>query len=397
MAREQDEQGITRRDFLRRAATGAALTVGAVSGLGKLPAVFAGISPKQQTRMPYRTLGRTDLKVSVLGMGTIRTGNAAVIQKALDLGINYFDTAECYRNGNAEIELGQALKGRRDKAVVATKWHTNGRTPAKDLLASLEASLKRLGMDHVDLIQIHGADRIAQVEGEGVWEAFTKARQDGKARFNGFSTHSSSDISLIKAAIKTGWYDAVLPVHNALTTEGTGPWVAEAHQAGLGTIIMKALQPAHEGRGSEAFSGLRGSAYQKAIQWVVNDPNVSTTIVDMPSFSELEEDCAAVTGEVTKAELDEFERAVDKIAAGTCHLCGRCTAQCPAGVQVADIMRFALYHDGYGHRERAVSLYRELPAAAAAAACRDCSSCGVVCPWGVAVKSRLEYAHARMA
>ncbi len=396
MAAEKDEQGMTRRDFLRRAAMGAALTAGAVSGLGKLPTVFAGVSRNQQAGMPQRLLGRTRLKVSVLGMGTIRTGNAEVIRRALDLGINYFDTAECYRNGNGEIDLGKALKGQRDKAIVATKWHVNRKTQATDLLASLDASLERLGMDHVDLIQIHGADGIAQVESEPVWEAFTKARDDGKARFNGFSTHSS-DPNLIRAAVKTGWYDAVLPVHNALTSDASSPWVAEAHKAGMGTIIMKALQPAHEGKGSEAFSGLRGNPYQQSIQWVLKDPNVCTTIVDMPSFDELEEDCAAVTAAPSRAELDEFEHAVAQIAAGTCHLCTECTGQCPAGVKVGEIMRCLLYYQGYGNRSYAISLYRGLPEGMTAAACRGCSSCRVVCPWRVPVKSRMEQAHATMA
>ena len=84
----------------------------------------------EKNGMKYRLLGRTELKVSELGLGLIRTNNPAVIHRALALGINYFDTAECYQGGNSEIKLGEALKGRRDEAVVATKWHTNGTTPA---------------------------------------------------------------------------------------------------------------------------------------------------------------------------------------------------------------------------------------------------------------------------
>jgi len=393
---EQDEQGLTRREFLRRAALGAVAAAGAISGLaGRMPAVLAAAGSKK-TEMKYRTLGRTKLRVSELGMGTIKTGNAGVIRRALDLGINFFDTAECYRDGNGEIDLGKALKGRREQAIVATKWHTNGRTSAQDLLASLDGSLRRLGIGHVDLVQIHGADRVAQVRSEDVWQAFSKARQDGKVRFQGFSTHSSN-LRLIRAAIETGWYDVVQPIHNALTADGSGPWVAEAHQAGMGTIIMKALQPAHEGKGSEAFSRLPGNPYQRAIQWVLEDANVCTVIVDMPTFEELEQDCAAVTTGISKAELEEFEAAVTAIAAGTCHLCRACVGQCPAGVKVADIMRFALYHDGYGHRERAISLYRSLPVQTTSLACTGCARCRVVCPWGVPVKSRLEEAHARMA
>jgi len=117
----------------------------------------------------------------------------------------------------------------------------------------------------------------------------------------------------------------------------------------------------------------------------------------MPTFEELEEDVAAATSRTSEAELAEFEGAVSQVSAGACHLCGSCTGQCPRSVQVADIMRYSLYQDGYGDGARAAELYRALPVAASAAACRDCSQCRVVCPWGVAVRSRLERAHVRLA
>ena len=388
------EQELSRRDFLKRAA-GAAAALGAASGLGvKLPEALAAKGAKKPG-MGYRVLGRTKLKVSELGMGTIVTGNAAVIQRAVDLGVNFFDTAECYREGNGEIDLGKALKGRRDKVIIATKWHTDGHTPAEALLRSLDQSLSRLNMDHVELIQIHGADNEVQVTGDELWEAFTRARQAGKVRFNGLSTHGNR--AVIRAAIKNGRFDAVLPAHNAMTADSVGPAIREAHKAGVGVIVMKALQPAHEGKGSEAFQGLRGNPYQQAIQWVLKDPAVATVIVDRPTFDELEEDYAAVAGTMSEAELREFETAVAIVSAGACHLCGACTGQCRAGVKVADIMRYLLYHDGYGDRGRAVGLYRALPASASAARCGDCTQCSVVCPWGVPVRERLEKGHAVLA
>jgi predicted aldo/keto reductase-like oxidoreductase len=385
--------GLSRRDFLRRMA-GTAAALGA-SGLGAgVPGALAAAAAKGRGGMKYRVLGRTKLKVSELGMGTIITGSAAVIQRAMDLGITYFDTAECYREGNSEIDLGKALQGRRDKVVVATKWHTNGHTPAEDLIGSLDASLKRLGMDHVDLIQIHGAETREQVESDELWSAFTTARQAGKVRFNGLSAHSNQ-AEVIRTAIKTGRYDAVLPAHNALTADSVGPAIAEAHKAGLGVIVMKALAPVHEGKRSEAFQDLPGNPYQQAIRWVLRDPNVSTTIVDMPNFDELTEDYQAVVTPASEAEMERFEGAVRRVAMGSCHLCGACTGQCPRGVRVADIMRHVLYHDGYGNRARATALYRDL--AVNAAVCADCTTCPVVCPWGVPVRSRLERAHAVLA
>jgi predicted aldo/keto reductase-like oxidoreductase len=345
--------------------------------------------------MPRRTLGRTQLKVSELGLGTIKI-NPAVARRSLDFGINFFDTAECYQGGKSEEKLGRALKGRREEAIVATKWHTDGTTPASALLESLDQSLRRLEMDHVDLIQIHGASRVAQVNSDELWEAFLTAKKAGKARFNGLTTHSNQ-VEVLRAAVASGRYDAVLPSHNALTAERTGPALAEAHKAGVGTIVMKALQPAHEGRAIDAFRDLQGNPYQRAIQWCLKDPNISTVIVDMPTFEQLEEDVAAVTSSTAKAESERFEAAVARLSPGTCHLCGSCTAQCPRGVRVADIMRYRLYHDGYGDRRRAIDLYRAMPAAASAAACTDCDQCQVVCPWGVPVRARMERAHVRLA
>jgi predicted aldo/keto reductase-like oxidoreductase len=211
------------------------------------------------------------------------------------------------------------------------------------------------------------------------------------------SSDLENQIAVARAVIKSGRFDAMLISYNAFIGERVGPVLEEAVNAGLGTIIMKSLQPVHGANESEIFKGLKGSPYQRAIQWVLRNPNVSTVIVDMPTFDELEQDVAAVTGAVSTAQIEEFEMAVATIAAGTCHLCGACTGQCPAGVRVADIMRYVLYHDGYGDKSRALGLYRALPVSSTAAACADCGKCKAVCPWGVQVRSRMERAHAVLA
>ncbi|MFB3881057.1 MAG: aldo/keto reductase [Armatimonadota bacterium] len=391
-----DGKELSRRDFLRSAALAAA-ALGAAGGIKMSSAGAASDPPAKTDSMERRVLGRTGLQVSVLGLGTIKIANPAVVRTALDKGINFFDTAECYQGGNSEVTLGKGLKGRRDEAIVATKWHTDGSTPAKELLESLDQSLKRLDMDHVDLIQIHGADNAQQVESDQLWEAFTEAKKAGKVRFNGLTCHGNQ-VEVIQAAIKTGRYDAVLPAYNALIGERVAAVVAEAKKAGIGVIAMKVLQPAHEGKTrSSAFRGLRGNPYQQSIQWVVRDENVSTAIVDMPTFEELSSGCTAVARAAHMAELGEFEEAVALMSASACHLCGACTGQCPRGVRVSDIMRYRLYHEGYGDRQRAAELYRALPTSASAAACVSCPGCKVVCPWGVPVRGRLEQMHGVLA
>ncbi|MCJ7749699.1 MAG: hypothetical protein MUQ65_01185 [Armatimonadetes bacterium] len=157
-------------------------------------------------------------------------------------------------------------------------------------------------------------------------------------------------------------------------------------------VVMKALWPVHSSRGSSAWDRLGGSQYQRALQWVAQDPNVSTVIVNMATFKDLEEDVAAVTSHASREEMERFEQAAALASKGTCHLCGACTAQCPKGVPVADIMRYRVYREGYGAR-RAFMLYRSIPPSRSALACQSCSECQAVCPRDVPVRAELLRVH----
>ncbi len=395
MAKEHSERHLTRRDFLRQA------TVGAL--LGASAAASASVTHDKQGAdcdaaavCELRRLGRTDLQVYPLGLGAGGIKEPAVARRALDLGVSYFDTAEGYQDGESEVKLGEALKGRRDDAIVATKWGWWGKETADDYIAACEASLKRLGMDHVDIIQLHGVGRPEHVTNEAAWEAFNRLKEAGKARFNGISMHENQ-VAVVEAVIESGRFDQVLLVYHAMNAEQMAPMIRKAHEAGIGVVAMKGLAPVHEGKDTDAFAGLPGNPYQQAIQWVLKDESVATLIVNMPTFEELAENIAAATGEAGHADLSEFEEAAKRISVGSCHMCGACTGQCPAGVRVADIMRYRLYHDGYGDRGRARELYHALPAEASAAACGDCAECRIVCPWGVPVRPRLESMHVRLA
>jgi predicted aldo/keto reductase-like oxidoreductase len=294
------------------------------------------------------------------------------------------------RAAGAAAAVTAASAGLGTEAVAAASPKPKPEKPGMKyrILGRTKAKVSALGMG---TIRTGSAGDVAQPQ---IWEAFTKLRKAGKVRFNGVSTHENQ-VEVIRAAVKTGWYDVVFPTHSALTAERIMPVLAEAKQANVGVMIMKALAPAHKGKEVDAFKGLKGNPFQQSIQWVLKDQNVSTVIVDMPNFDELEEDFAAVANPVSLAELAAFETAVATFAAGTCHMCGACTGQCKYGVRVADVMRHLLYHDGYGDRAYAIARYQELPVNAAA--CADCASCAVVCPWGVPVRARLEHAHAVLA
>src|SRR5882724_7324406 len=182
-----------------------------------------------QGEMPTRILGKTGERVSTLGLGGSHIGQAnltrreavRIIRTALDRGLTFMDNSWDYNGGESEIRLGKALKdGYRKKAFVMTK--VDGRTK-REASRQINQSLKRLGVDHIDLLQHHevirfdDADRIFAEE--GAMEAFVEARKAGKIRYIGFTGHKDPHVHLYmlsKAAANGFRFDTVQMPLNVL-------------------------------------------------------------------------------------------------------------------------------------------------------------------------------------
>jgi aryl-alcohol dehydrogenase-like predicted oxidoreductase len=153
--------------------------------------------------MEYRTLGKSGLKVSELGLGANNFGwwadeqtSIAVINHALDLGINYIDTADMYDRGRSEEFVGKALKGKRDRVIIATKFaHPMGDGPNDKggsrcyIMKAVEASLRRLQTDYIDVYQMHVPDRETPIE--ETLRALDDLVQSGKVRYIGCSNFAA--------------------------------------------------------------------------------------------------------------------------------------------------------------------------------------------------------------
>lgn len=208
------EMSNSRRTFLK-----------SVAGMaGSLP-LLSGTSKAEPTRaMPKRKFGRHDEMLSVVGLGghTLYLSGSdkearKIAHHAIDLGINFFDNAWDYHDGNAETRMGYALEGKRDDVFLMTKVCTHdlplpegGREGAMKML---EESLKRLKTDHLDLWMIHMVDTEEQVEKAygpgGVLEAMDQAKKEGKIRYTGFTGHTSPESHV--SVIKRGYpFDATL-------------------------------------------------------------------------------------------------------------------------------------------------------------------------------------------
>ena len=206
-----DDSAVSRREFLGMTAA-SLLIAGSLRGAAK---------PDTKNGLPYRTLGRTGEKISLIGLGGYHLGNQSdpnesirIIRTGIDEGINFLDNCWDYNGGESEIRMGKALRdGYRQKAFLMTKIDGRNKTAAA---TQLDESLRRLQTDRIDLLQFHEVirdsdpDRIF-AEGGGM-EAAVEARKAGKIRFIGFTGHKSPDIHLkmLATASKHGFtFDAV--------------------------------------------------------------------------------------------------------------------------------------------------------------------------------------------
>jgi aryl-alcohol dehydrogenase-like predicted oxidoreductase len=246
-------------------------------------------------QVPKRAMGGTGLQVSILGMGGYHLGTVAgqeqvnnMVAKALDHGINFFDNAWEYHGGMSEERIGTALKGKRDQAIVMTKVCTHGRK--KDLaMRMLEESLTRLQTDHLDVWQVHEViyynDPERAYQTDGVLEALTAARQQGKVRFVGFTGHKNPSIHL--EMLNRGFhFDTVqMPINPFDPSYRSFELhvLPVAVQKGMAVFSMKSMSGAGEPIVQGALTPTEALSYAMSVQ------GVSTTISGMDSMEVLDQ------------------------------------------------------------------------------------------------------------
>ena len=212
------------------------------------------VDVKGKGRKPvYRTLGKTGLKLPVINMGVMNSDNPNLIRAALDSGIVLLDTAHAYMQGRNEEVIGSVVKGRpRDSYMIGSKVslpqdRTTGRyiegATEAEFLKKLDLSLKRLGVDHVDILYHHNVSRRESAFYEPVLNAMAKAKKAGKFRFAGITTHTNEP-EVIHAAVDTKFYEVILTAYNYQQKHvaEVRDAIARAAQAGLGIVGMKAIR-----------------------------------------------------------------------------------------------------------------------------------------------------------
>jgi len=400
-----DRRTLNRRDFLSKtlAGAGAAALLARPGEASALSATAAGQAAAGRP-LVTRTLGKTGLVLPVVNMGVMNADNPELVRRAYELGMRHFDTAANYWRGKNEEMVGRVLRelGARSQAVIATKVAIpppqRESLPAAGLKEAftkvLEASLRRLGSDYVDILYIHDVSRVEDVDRPGFLEALAAAKDQKKARFVGFSCHSNM-AACIDKALPLGFYDVLLIAYNYALQDDAAlkRSMAAAAGRGVGLVAMKTqcmqswykdMVPASE----QSFYD--GSIVQTAVlKWALRNESLACAVPGFTTFQQLEQD-VSVARDLT---LDDAEKAFladrkIRLAMAHCIQCGGCRASCPAGVETPTLMRAHMYLR-YPNLFQAREAVDSLPAGRGLDACGSCVSCVARCRGRVDIGRRI--------
>ncbi len=381
--------------------------------------------------MLYRKLGKAKLNVSILGFGCMRlpiqsgSGSGAdvfdpnkvideeearkMIQYAIDHGVNYFDTAYPYHSGKSESLLGKALRGNRDKVMIATKLPVWLVKEEKDFERFLGEQLKRLETDYLDVYLLHGLNRqvwpkMLQLK---VFEFLNQIQTDGRVRHVGFSFHD--DVRIFKEIVDSYDWELCQIQYNFFDEnyQAGREGLTYAASKGLGVVVM---EPLRGGRLTDRIpaevQAIWESAEEKktpaewALRWVWNHSEVSTALSGVSTIGQTMENIR-VADEGKPHSLSEKELSIiaqvkevyRKMLKIDCTGCAYCMP-CETGVDIP--LNFSLYNDVFMFKNPEVNvlLYSEMISPERrASACIECGKCEERCPQHLQIQEALKVVH----
>ena len=372
--------------------------------------------------MQYTEFGKTGIKMSRLGFGAMRLPTKEVdgkkifdeeesirmMQRAYELGVNYFDTAPGYCDTISEIIVGKAVKPFRDKIYLSTKYPTENAS-GDDFQQKLEHSLMQLDTDYIDFYHFWGIS-LDKYENkvdipDGPLARAIKMKEQGVIRNISFSFHDKPEnmIEIIKRG--NGIFSSVLCQYNLLDRANEDA-IAFAHEQGLGVTIMGPVGGGRLGAPSKAIQDLMPGKVQStaetALRFVMNNPNVNIALSGMSSMEMVEENARVASNmeplsdeENTRlqAMMEENKRLADLYCTG-CNYC----MPCPKGLNIPEIFKLMNYHRVYQLTDYAKANYASIGTNPwqkyeNAAACVGCGLCEQKCPQHLKIREQLKLTH----
>ena len=393
-----------RRDFLKKAVA---------MGLG---AAVAGTDLRQphhasaqiflpKGRVPRRPFGRADIPVSALSLGGMFDilNNRLMLHKALEWGIDYWDTAEGYGGGRSEEGIGRwfaRYPGTRKQVFLVTKL---SRKRGTDFTPRLEMSLKRLHTDYIDLLFVHGIHDIDEMDPK--MQAWAQAmKKAGKLRLFGFSTHSNME-DCLEGAARLSWIDGIMFTYNyRLMHEPRMKAAVEAcYRAGIGLTAMKTQGGGPVKSDSETEIEMAGRFIQKGftdhqakLMAVWEDNRIASICSQMPNLTIMATNAAAAVNQTILSRSDRalLARYAKETCSDYCAGCGRlCSKALGKTVPINDVMRCLMYVHSYQDFELARYTFESLPVGTPALLARlDFSDAERSCPRNLPIGKMMQEA-----
>ncbi len=368
---------LSRRSFLRTTA----LTASGALFLRPIPPPGPWTPASETPPLIRRKLGKTGLTLPVVSFGVMRSDNPGLVRAALKAGMTHVDTAHGYQRGNNEEMLGRLLKDfPRDSFVIATKIPAEGK---EDFLAKLELSLRRLRMDYVDILYLHGVTSRETVLSAEIMETLKEVKAAGKAHFVGVSTHKNEP-EVIQAITDSGFYDVVLTAFNFRQDHQADVRraIAGAARAGVGVVAMKTMAGAFFDKDRKEPVNCRA-----ALKWALQEQNVTTSIPGITTFDHLTENLSVAT-DLTLTEPEKAVLRLGQTQGGLyCNGCSGCVGSCSRSLPIPEIMRAYMYAHGYRNAVMARDLIGD--SGIAANPCDGCLECTAQCAKDFPLRERI--------
>jgi predicted aldo/keto reductase-like oxidoreductase len=329
--------------------------------------------------MIYRKLGKTGLKVSVVGLGGIpiqkvnQDEAVEIIKECKNQGINFIDTARGYTVSEEYIGKGLKEVGR-DNFYIATK------APAftyQDMKKNIETSLEKLDVDYIDLYQVHNASKQWQIDRivseDGALKALVEAKKEGKIGHIGITSHNKD---ILAQALECPEFETIQFPFNPIENQGTDVF-EEAKEKNIGIIGMK---PIAGGVFREA---------QLSLRYIINSEMITIAIPGMDSVDQVVENAYAGKEMIplTEEEVGLIDKEAKELGEDFCRRCGYCTP-CPEGIDVPTMMILENYVKRYNLSEWAIERYKNIEIKASD--CIECGTCETRCPYSLPIINRLK-------
>jgi uncharacterized protein len=386
---------VTRRGFFRT--SGAAAAAAALAAAGEARGEQGPQAEPAQPRVRrVKTLGRTGWKVGDISAGSGQR-DASVLNYAFECGINLIDTGAQYA-GHEEL-LGKVLPKWRDKVFVLDKWDpplVTATVTKSALLEALDVSLQKLNTTYVDCMMIHSIGHpryggLERIQNPAIYEAWDEAKRLGKVRWTGASSHGVRMVEDMSWALDHDRFDVILVGANFLT-HGAEPILRKARAKNVGTIAMKTMTTYKLDLNVPALQNEQTNARQACLKWVLASDLFDTLVVSMQNYDRVAE-YLAVSGTTSLTARDHgyLRTVAAEVSPRYCRPgCRACHDVCPAGVPVADILRYKMYFEDYGDQKFAMQRYELIPSSTRPGRCAGCAApCEPACPYGLRIRHRL--------